>query len=231
MCGVRCVRATPAVAFGELSPSERQFEEWVHDGVLGLLTTVALISPALFYTNKSCAKVDALDALVQQGHVRRRVAAAMASRIYMHHAHAQFGIGYMAGMCKPHGPACRCLHKVLQWGTCPHVYLVQQASPQSVQVLTYLAHRFYITSTAQEAIRAYGGLPVDYLDVAVCAGPDGAVLGNVYRAELSATVSKHMDDAMERAQGMCQWRRWHGRQRRQEWLACSCPVVGTRTSA
>jgi hypothetical protein len=199
VCGVKCVRSRQPI--GALTGAEEAFRNHI----------------ACLWTSRSvhfCAVVEALDAQVRDGRVSRSMAGALASELRPFVAQVGLDEGvcsflWRVAMHECQCPPCQCLHRLLSWGTCPHVVFVHQ-SACSADVIEACTPLTFISrdATKTAALLLQEGCP-----------PWHWYRWTVLTQTMTRVTVRDADSVyVASEQTARQWWRWHARYTRQMWV-------------
>jgi hypothetical protein len=159
----------------------------------------------LYRPSTVCDTVLMLDDQVQRGLVRRQAAAYNASVLRPLCAYYDYNLLRCVLLVDKHGTDdCKCVETVLAWGCCPTMIYAYRVQAAPVCLSTSLACALMSDVAGRRgeqwvtALATFGCLPCSYYRV-VC---DKVVVGSALHTDF-----------------LRQWRCWHGRCRRIEWIA------------
>jgi hypothetical protein len=211
MCGVQCVRQTPAVVPVTTGTEHRFF----HDDLRGCFGHKGCPPEVDF-----CAAVHRMHTDVLCGRVSATRAARMACALDDDEDLTDDGFSFLHYLLvyTKHTATCRCLEKVLSWGTCPHVVLVDADRAMMITPLTrpYFVLRYNPADI--QLLLLYGTLPWPSFVMS----DGGAWIGDMEEqvVELHRRNKCHQHNVPFTALPLAQrqWRQWHCRQMRRRML-------------
>ena len=211
-CRVPCVRDTGQVT--DLSAAEAAF----HSAVWGLVKTSW--KEGITPNEKSaplsvCVTVRALDDMIQDGRVQRARAAmvcnlmaAVVDTFYKNDPIARGLLWYVLQYGRRQECSEGCLERVLAWGVCPHVVSARNGGLVMSGVMAQ-----GLSLPAMQLLLNHGACP---WSTWTTFATSGFVLDDLRSYREDRAFFKHKSTTL--ADMRLQWRRWHARLRRRQWM-------------